>query len=58
MSQGVTVANVIASVLRGQMPGHAKQHFLSFQGDKEAMQTLLGKSAKLLATTVDENRRR
>ena len=29
-----------------------------FQGDKEAMQTLLSKSAKLLATTVDENRRR
>lgn len=29
-----------------------------FQGDKEAMQTLLNKSAKLLATTVDENRRR
>ncbi|KAL3161794.1 Signal recognition particle 43 kDa protein, chloroplastic [Trebouxia sp. C0009 RCD-2024] len=27
------------------------------KGDKEAMQTLLSKSAKLLATTVDENRR-
>ena len=28
------------------------------QGDKDAMHTMLSKGAKLLATTVDENRRR
>lgn len=64
MSQGVTCSHQSVRTPESKMPSILKlilkllTYIVVFQGDKEAMQTLLNKSAKLLATTVDENRRR